>query len=282
MARDSDLAVCFDTLIASSRLKRADARLLLEVACGRPREWLIAHGDESPPDAVAIEYKRLEAERLAGTPLAYLTGEREFYGLRLSVTPAVLIPRIETEMLVALVVENTPQNSSILELGTGSGAIAIAIAIERPDLQVTATDVSEQAIVVAQSNACRLGARVRFLTGSWWGAVARHDKFASIVSNPPYLALNDEHLALGDLRFEPQIALASGPAGLNAIEAIISGVQNHLVPGGRLFIEHGWQQAGAVQAVMARAELEEVRTLQDDQGHWRVTMARTPQPKTVV
>lgn len=282
MARDSDNASRFDALVASSTLKRAEARALLETASGCSREWLIAHGDEFASTAVAEQYKRLETDRLKGTPLAYLTGEREFFGHRLSVTPAVLIPRIETEMLVALVVEKAPQNSRILELGTGSGAIAIAVAIERPDLQVTATDVSEHALAVAQSNALRLGAKIQFLAGSWWTAIAGHDEFALLVSNPPYLAEDDEHLALGDLPFEPQMALASGPEGMDAIESIVSGTHIHLLPGAQVFIEHGWQQAKAVQAVMANAGLQDVRSSQDDQGHWRVTMARTPQHKTVV
>lgn len=282
MAKDSERTAPFDTLVAGSTLKRAEARALLEVASGRSREWLIAHGDEFAPSAVADQYERLEAKRLTGTPLAYLTGEREFFGHRLSVTPAVLIPRIETEMLAALVIERAPKNSHILELGTGSGAIAIAVAIERPDLQVTATDVSEHALAVAQSNAHRLGAKIQFLTGSWWTAIENDDEFALIVSNPPYLAEDDEHLTLGDLRFEPQMALASGPEGLDAIESIVFGVQNHLLPGGQLFIEHGWQQATAVQAIMDNAGLQDVLSSQDDQGHWRVTMARTPQHKTAV
>jgi len=185
-------------------------------------------------------------------------------------------------MLVALAIEQAPVSSHIVELGTGSGAIAVSIAIARPDLQITATDLSEQAILVAQSNASRHQVEICFRQGSWWAAVAANDKFALAISNPPYLAADYEHLKHGGLAFEPWRPLVSGQHGLDAIESIVAGVRQHVLPGGQLIVEHGWQQHSAVQAVMKKAGLQAPASQQDDQGQWRVTIARTPAPKTVV
>ncbi|MFK7964186.1 MAG: peptide chain release factor N(5)-glutamine methyltransferase [Burkholderiaceae bacterium] len=282
MAKGSNPLLCFDQLLAASPLPRTEARSLLVAASGQTREWLIAHGNETAPAAIEAAYKQLEKSRVNGRPLAYLTGKRAFFGRLFSVSPAVLIPRMETEMLVSLAIEKAPRGGRLLELGTGSGAIAVSIAAERPDLQVTATDLSEAALAVARANAHEHGTRISFRQGSWWEAVSSTKPFAMVISNPPYLAQDDEHLALGDLRFEPGMALASGPDGFDALKSIIASADQYLLPGGSLCVEHGWQQADAVQAAMTDARLETVESLRDDQGHWRVTTARTPVHKTVV
>jgi release factor glutamine methyltransferase len=269
-----------DSLVGNSALPRAEARMLLERASGRRREWLLAHGDEPLEPCVSECFLALEARRIKGEPIAYLCGEREFHGLALRVVPAVLIPRPETELLVDTACARAPASAAILDLGTGSGAIALAIAATRTDLRITATDQSIEALAVASDNARRHGLgedRIIFRPGSWWQAVGADERFDLIVSNPPYIAESDPHLAQGDLRFEPRAALASGPDGLEALRDIASGALAHLVPGGWLMVEHGWNQAEAVRLLFDAAGLRDARTLRDLAGQERVTLARAPE-----
>lgn len=228
------------------------------------------------PHAEQCEFERLCEARRLGQPLAYLTGEREFYSRRFRVTPDVLIPRAESETLVRLALACAPPRARLLDLGTGSGALAITLALERPDLAVTGTDISAAALAVAADNATSLRAELRWRQGNWFEAIDQDEKFETILSNPPYIADTDEHLQQGDLRHEPAHALSSGPAGLDAITTITGAARAALVPGGWLLIEHGWQQAGQVRGLMRQTGFEQIRSETDDLGHERVTLGQSP------
>lgn len=265
---------------ASARLPGPDARheaehLLLHVL-GRDRAWLFAHGDDplSAPEAAAFE--ALLARREAGEPLAYLLGRRGFWTLDLQVSPATLIPRPETERLVELALERLPADRPVrvADLGTGTGAIALAIASERPQAELVATDVSEAALQIAQANAHRheIG-NVGFRHGSWWAPLAG-ERFDLIASNPPYIADADPHLDRGDLRFEPPTALSSGADGLDAIREIVARAPSHLLPGGWLLIEHGWDQGEAIRSLLRAADFVDVATEVDLEQRDRVTLGR--------
>jgi release factor glutamine methyltransferase len=257
----------------------SDARPLLAHALGRPVSWLFAHADEPVDAALARRFESLVQARRAGQPVAYLTGSRGFWSLELQVTPATLIPRPETELLVELALARLlPQTGKhiqrVADLGTGSGAIALAIARERPLAQIVATDASEQALAVAAANAAAhaIGS-VQFSHGSWWEPLAgRH--FDLVASNPPYIAEGDRHLEEGDLRFEPAAALSSGIDGLDAIRQIVSGAGLHLHAGGWLLLEHGWEQAAAVRALLVQAGFHEVASERDLESRERVTLGR--------
>jgi release factor glutamine methyltransferase len=268
----------WDALVAASGLPRLDARALAEHASGRPRAWLIAHGDEPVEPGAAEAFAALAARRQAGEPLAYLLGWREFRGRRFAVSPAVLVPRPETECLVDAALARLPAGRAprVLDLGTGSGAIAVSIELERPDAEVVATDASAEALAVARANAASLGAaRVAFRAGDWWGALpADTPPFDLVVSNPPYVADADPHLLDPALRREPRAALASGPDGLDAIDAIVAGAPSRLAPGGWLLLEHGRDQGAAVRARLAAAGFADVATLPDLQGLDRVGLGR--------
>ena len=257
---------------------RLEAEILLTHALGKPRSWLIAHAGDALDDAQLRAYDALVQRRRQGEPVAYLTGRRGFWSLELEVTPATLIPRPETELLVELALERLPkdQRARVLDLGTGSGAIALAIARERPAAQVTATDASADALAVAQRNAAAHGlANVDFALGDWLSPLAGQ-RFDLIVSNPPYIEAHDPHLAQGDLRFEPPGALASGDDGLDDIRRIVSQARPHLPAGGWLLMEHGWNQGAAVRALLQQAGYGEVFTAQDLEHRNRVTGGRHP------
>jgi release factor glutamine methyltransferase len=250
--------------------------LLLAHALGRTRAWLFAWPEHVPTEAQRDAFERLVEARAGGMPVAYLLGRRAFWSLDLAVTPAVLIPRPETELLVELALERLPENatSAVADLGTGSGAIALALAHERPRARVRATDFSMDALAVARSNARRLGlANVEFTHGDWCDALG-DARFDMIVSNPPYIAAGDPHLSRGDLRHEPMSALASGADGLDAIRTIVAAAPSHLLPGGWLLIEHGWDQAAQVRDLLKRADLRGSRSARDVGGHERVTFAQ--------
>ncbi|MFP5460724.1 MAG: peptide chain release factor N(5)-glutamine methyltransferase [Gammaproteobacteria bacterium] len=267
--------ITYDSLIASSALPRVEARALLEHASGRRREWLIAHGDEEAPEAVAAAFAELARRRRAGEPLAYLVGWREFHGRRFEVREGILVPRADTEVAVRWACCAAPQGGRVLDLGTGSGAIAVSIALERPDLAVEATDASPVAVEIATRNAQALGApALRVRQGDWYAALDEDERFDLIVSNPPYLAAGDPHLALGDLRHEPPSALTDGADGLRALAAIVAGAAARLRTGGWLGLEHGWTQGPAVRGLLEDAGFGNVRTLRDDEERERLTVGQ--------
>jgi len=257
---------------------RFEAEALLLHALGRERAWLFAHGADPAPAAVQETFAALLQRRVAGEPLAYILGRRGFWTLDLKVTPATLIPRAETERLVELALERLPPDRplDVADLGTGSGAIALAIASERPQARVLATDASAQALEVARANAqAHALTNVEFAQGSWFAPLGGR-RFALIASNPPYIGSQDAHLQQGDLRFEPATALASGADGLDDIRVLVAGAPARLLPGGWLLLEHGWDQGGAVHALMRQHGLAEVQTAQDLEERDRVTLGRLP------
>ncbi|AJX30213.1 peptide chain release factor N(5)-glutamine methyltransferase [Burkholderia oklahomensis] len=271
-------------LLRASPLDAVDARILLAHALGWTRTQLITRADE-PLDAAAVErYLALEARRAAGEPVAQLTGAREFFGLEFEITPDVLIPRPETELLVETALDAIDGIASpcVLDLGTGSGAIAVSIASERPDARVWALDRSAAALDVARRNARKLlaparpGGPLQFLESDWYAALDSGRRFHVIVSNPPYIARHDPHLAEGDLRFEPRGALTDDDDGLAAIRAIVAGAHAFLAPGGALWIEHGYDQAAAVRARLEAAGFADVESLADLASIERATGGRLP------
>ncbi|WP_447938789.1 peptide chain release factor N(5)-glutamine methyltransferase [Pseudoxanthomonas mexicana] len=265
---------------AASRLAGPDARheaeqLLLHVV-GRDRAWLFAHGDAALADADASAFEALLARRIAGEPVAYLVGHRGFWTFDLQVSPATLIPRPETERLVELALERLPADRPlrIADLGTGTGAIALSLASERPQAHVIATDFSADALAVARANGVSNAvANVEFRHGSWW-APLQGERFHLVASNPPYIADGDAHLVQGDLRFEPPTALSSGADGLEAIREIVGDASTHLMPGGWLLLEHGWDQGAAIRALMTAAGFVDVATETDLEQRDRVTLGR--------
>ena len=262
---------------ATGRLgERADAELLLLHLMQRPGSWLYTHADDVLEMDVQTTYAALVDRRAAGEPLAYITGRRGFWSLDLEVTPATLIPRPETELLVEQVLQRLPVDAAcdVADLGTGSGAIALAIACERPGARVVATDASADALVVAQRNAQRHGiANVAFMQGDWLAPLAGR-RFEVIVSNPPYIEAADPHLGQGDLRFEPAGALAAGADGLDDIRRIVRDARKHLQPGGWLLFEHGWNQGDAARQLLREAGYTEVFTARDLELRDRVSGGR--------
>lgn len=254
---------------------RLDAELLLSHVLHRPRSYLHAHPEQEPEAAAQAEFRRLLAARRHGEPVAYLTAEREFWSLPLKVTPATLIPRPETELLVEAALQRIPKNAGwrILDLGTGSGAIALAIARERPRSRITATDLSAAAVAVARENAAGLQLdNVEFLEGDWFQPLIG-ERFHLIVSNPPYIPASDPHLDSGDVRFEPRLALVAGGDGLDSLRRIATAAADHLQSPGWLLLEHGYDQAVAVRDLLHAQGGRQIQSLQDLQGHERVTLA---------
>ncbi|KVE23337.1 protein-(glutamine-N5) methyltransferase, release factor-specific [Burkholderia singularis] len=271
-------------LLRASPLDALDARILLAHALGWSRTQLITRAD-APLDAHALaRYRALEARRAAGEPVAQLTGTREFFGRTFEITPDVLIPRPETELLVetALDALDGIAQPCVLDLGTGSGAIAVSIAAERPGARVWALERSPAALGVARRNAARLldparpGGPLRCVESDWYAALDPALRFHVIVSNPPYIARHDPHLAQGDLRFEPRGALTDEADGLAAIRAIAAGAPARLAPGGALWIEHGYDQAAAVRAILDAAGFRGVASLADLASIERATGGRAP------
>jgi release factor glutamine methyltransferase len=256
------------------REARLEARVLAAFAWKVAPAWLIAHDTDALADEQVAAFETLLARRLAGEPVAYLTSTREFFGQVFEVSPDVLIPRPETELLVELALARLPADRSadILDLGTGSGCIAISLALERPHIRVTAIDRSMAALDLARRNAERLGARVEFLNSDWFdGLAGRH--FDLVVSNPPYIAAGDPHLARGDVRFEPLTALAAGADGLDDLRRVITGARTHLHPGGVLLLEHGYDQAAAVRALLMEQGFANPESWRDLAGTERVSGA---------
>lgn len=252
---------------------RRDAELLLAHALGVDGAWLIAHRDDTVAPALVGQMRCCVSRRAAGEPVAYIIGHRGFHALDLALTPDVLIPRPETELLVELALQRIPQSGKvdIADLGTGSGAIALAIAQARPQARLLATDASAAALDVARGNAQRLGIdNVEFMRGDWCAALGQR-RFDLIVSNPPYIAENDAHLRQGDLRFEPRTALVSGADGLDAIRAIVRDAPAHLQSGGWLLLEHGYGQGAAVRAVLQQSGFVDISTARDLEDRERVS-----------
>ena len=248
-----------------------DAALLLAYILGTTRAQLLAHAEVALEPPAAERYAALIARRAAGEPLAYLTGRREFWSLELAVTPAVLVPRPETELLVERALALCPASAAgAVDLGTGSGAVALALAAERPRWQITATDVSAAALAVAQANARRLGLAVEFREGDWFAPLAGR-RFDLAVSNPPYVAADDPALAAGALTHEPRLALTPGADALACLRAIVRAAPRHLEPGGWLLLEHGATQGASVRRELVLAGFRYVRSHCDLGGHERAT-----------
>ncbi len=259
---------------ATGNIPIVDTRLLLCHALQVSREWLAAHDDERPH---AVQRERLASyftRRANGEPVAYITGEREFYGRSLLVNQAVLIPRPETELLVELALARLPGQASgrVLELGTGSGAIIISLKAERQGIEAHAVDLSYAALEVARRNAARHQVVVQFGLSNWFAQVS--GRFELIVANPPYIALADPHLTQGDLRFEPALALSGGVDGLDAIRSIVHTAPDFLHHAGWLLLEHGYDQAPAVRDLLAQAGFSAIAAERDLAGIARVTLGQ--------
>ncbi len=251
---------------------------MLRGLLGRDDAWLLAHGDEILNPEQARHYDVLVARRVAGEPIAYLTGAREFYGREFAITPAVLIPRHETELLVELALQRLPVDAAcrVLDLGAGSGCIGVTIAAERPQAQVTLVDASVAALEVTAENARRWAPRNTQCASSDWYAVLGNERYDLIVANPPYIADADPHLSQGDLRFEPRAALAAGADGLRDLRHIIMRGPQHLQAGGWLLLEHGYDQAAVCAQLLATAGFKEIFNASDLASVPRVSGGRAP------
>ena len=265
-----------DTIAEALRvgaLDQHERRILLGHVLGLSRVQLITASEDILTGPQAQRVAQLFARRSAGEPIAYLTGCREFYGLAFAVSPAVLIPRPETELLVELAIDRLPRQGRVLDLGTGSGAIAVALAYSRRDASVTALDVSDAALSVARRNAAHHAVQVQLMRSDWYAALT-DQRFDMIVANPPYVVAGDAHLREGDLRFEPIDALTDHADGLSALRQIIAGAAQFLQPGGWLLTEHGYDQADSVRALLAAQRGTEIQSWKDLAGIERVSGAR--------
>lgn len=261
---------------ARQKIDAIDARVLLQHASGLTHAQQQTHPEGRLTDEVVQAFMQLITRRAAGEPVAYLIGTREFYGRSFRVTPAVLIPRPETEHLIDIALQSVSHlaHPRILDLGTGSGIIAITLACMKPGAHLVAVDASIDALAIARDNAKRHQANVDFRQSDWYSALG-DERFDLIVSNPPYIAANDTHLSQGDLRFEPHGALTDDSAdGLASLRAIIAGAQAHLQPQGRLWLEHGFDQAAAVCALLAQAGFKHPGSQPDLAGHLRASGAQ--------
>ncbi|MCH9764183.1 MAG: peptide chain release factor N(5)-glutamine methyltransferase [Gammaproteobacteria bacterium] len=255
-----------------------DAEILLMHALNKPRSFLYAHGEDSLSSEILIALDQLVSKRLEGTPIAYLLGEREFWSLLFYVTSDTLIPRPETERLVELSLELFSDRNacSVLELGTGTGAISIALATEKPHWNFLALDQSKAALHIAEKNITRHHlSNIKILHSNWFEKLD-NTQFDLIISNPPYLAVDDPHQHQGDLRFEPKTALLSGKNGLEDLNILIQSSMNYLRPGGLLLLEHGYEQASAVRQNLTSASYQKITCWQDENHLDRVSSAWKP------
>ena len=253
-----------------------DAQVLLAKVLGKQRSWLYAWPEQSLTTAQMLEFNTLIDRRNQAEPLAYITGKREFWKLELQVNPAVLIPRPETELLIELALEvGRGLSGPVADLGTGSGAIALALALERPDWQVHASELSTAAMQTAADNLHASGLRnVQLFSGSWLSPLPAGGQYQLIVSNPPYIDADDPHLQQKGLAFEPRTALVAGNAGLADLAQIATEACSRLQPGGWLLLEHGWQQAEAVRTLFLQSGYQQIQTKQDHGGRDRVTLGQ--------
>ncbi len=255
---------------------RLDSQVLLAYALNVSRTWLFTWPDKALDGATLTAFNALIEERKSGTPIAYITGYRDFWSLRLKVTPDTLIPRADTELLVetALTLKNVEKPCDVIDLGTGTGAIALSLANECPSWRITATDINPKTLAVAKENATTLELAVSFKESAWFDAI--NDRYDLVISNPPYIESDDPHLQQGDLRFEPAGALASGQDGLDDIRRLVQQALKHLKKDGYLLLEHGYQQAEAVRSLMAKAGYIDIETHQDIEDRDRVTLGKIP------
>jgi release factor glutamine methyltransferase len=263
--------------LADRRLPRVELRMLLGHVLQREYAWLIAHDLDALEDSAVAQFETLVGRRVAGEPIAYLLGEREFYGRAFRCSPAALIPRPETELLVDTTLTRIAagESADILDIGTGTGCIAITLALERPRVSVTAIDVSPDALALARENAQRLDAtNIAFIESNWFAALAYDALFNVIVSNPPYVVPGDVHLTQGDLRFEPAIALADAVDGLESYRQLLRGAVKHLHSGGWLVVEHGFDQGDSVPTLFRAAGFTHVDMLRDLADMPRVTLGK--------
>lgn len=269
---------CLADFLQQTALPKLEARMLAERATAWTRSQLITRDDEELSESVWATLQAWVQRREQGEPLAYILGEREFYGRRFVVNSDVLIPRPETEHLVDEVLARLPQSGKVWDLGTGSGAIAVTLACERTDCEVFASDISDKALAVAQNNAEQWQVKVHFAQGSWFDVLpsAPHlrTRFDVIVSNPPYIERGDEHLLQGDLRFEPQHALTDFADGLTCIRILASQAMSFVLPQGYLLVEHGYNQGADVRAIFQQFGWQNVQTLPDLAGLDRITVGQ--------
>lgn len=260
--------------LSAFALPRLESRLLLmHVQPELSHVTMVAYPERELAAEVFLAFSLLAERRLAGEPLAYLIGAREFYGRRFEVGPAVLIPRPETEHLVEAALQRLGARAAkVLDLGCGSGAIALTLALESPGWEVCAIDVSADALALARKNAEQLKAAVNFYQGCWFDPLPVSARFDLIVSNPPYISAHDPHLAQGDVRFEPRLALTDNGDGLDCLRAIVAGAPARLASEGWLMVEHGYDQGAAVRALFAAQGLSQIETQKDLAGNDRVTL----------
>ena len=259
-----------------SESPRLDAELLLAHCLGKPRSYLYGRPEEPLEKDCWARFQALVHARLKPTPIAYLVGTREFYSLEFAATPAALVPRPETELLVERALALLPAGDAprVVDLGTGSGVIAITLKRYRPDARVTATDVDPACLELARANAARHEAEIEWIESNWYDALPGSRRFDLIVANPPYVAAGHPFLAEGDLPAEPGLALTPGPTGLEALEVIVAGAPRHLDAGGRIAVEHGYDQQAAVAGLLVAAGFDAVECSEDHNRLPRVTTAK--------
>lgn len=260
--------------IQQSPLPRLESRMLLQAVLGLSSAQIVTHSEDKLSDDALHRLNTLQQRRINGEPMAYILGEREFYGRVFCVDKSVLIPRPETELLLETALFRLPETPAIVwDLGCGSGILAISIKLQRPDCTVWASDISDNALKIAQKNAHRLQAAIEWTQGNWYDCFRLPEKNSVdiIISNPPYIAYDDAHLTQGDLRFEPQNALTDFLDGLTAYRTLINGAGRFLKKGGEIWLEHGFEQGESVRQLLANAGFRDIQTLPDLAGLERVT-----------
>ena len=260
--------------IKQSPLPRLESRMLLQAVLGLSSAQIVTHSEDKLSNDALNRLNALQCRRLNGEPMAYILGEREFYGRVFCVDKSVLIPRPETELLLETALFRLPETPAIVwDLGCGSGILAISLKLQRPDCTVWASDISDNALKIAQKNAQRLKAEIEWTSGDWYQCRRLPEKNSvdMMMSNPPYIAVNDQHLTQGDLRFEPQNALTDFADGLRHYQMLVNGARQFLKSGGEIWLEHGFNQAADIRAILAKAGFDAIQTQQDLAGLDRVT-----------